>query len=93
MSADRVLSHTPREFAIMMRSNVERKYDEYEDMAYNALMVRQAVNSKRLKKSDLFKRPEDEEAAERKIEELQAKSDHATEWMSQFKQFNENITN
>src|SRR5690625_429931 len=55
----RVLSLTAREFTIMMAANVERTYDDYEKMAVQALMNRQGYHSKKLKKSQLFKRPSD----------------------------------
>lgn len=43
----------------MMAANVERTYDEYEKMAVQALMNRQGYHAKKLKKSQLFKRPSD----------------------------------
>jgi hypothetical protein len=42
-----------------MRAQRERQYDEYERMAYGALMARKATNEKRIKPSDLFERPKD----------------------------------
>lgn len=92
MSSHDVLSQTPREFAIMMRANVERKYDEYEDMAVQAMMHRQATNAKRLKKDDLFKRPKDEVVEKNKADKLMKQSEHATEWLSQFSLFDGKIS-
>lgn len=43
----------------MMAANVERTYDDYEKMAVQALMNRQGYHAKKLKKSQLFKRPSD----------------------------------
>lgn len=76
----------------MMRANVERKYDVYEDMALQAMMHRQATNAKRLKQSDLFKRPVDKDKADRKTEDLKEKAEQASEWMSQFTQFNGKVS-
>lgn len=76
----------------MMRANVERKYDDYEDMALQAMMNRQATNAKRLKQSDLFKRPVDKDKAESKAEELKQKAEQASEWMSQFTQFSDKVS-
>jgi len=59
LDSAKVLSLTPREFTIMMAANVERTYDEYEKMAVQALMNRQGYHAKKLKKSQLFKRPSD----------------------------------
>ena len=88
LTASEVLSLTPREFTIEMRAQGERRSDEYERMADAALMARQAYHAKRLKRSDLFKRPVDVGEAEAKSEELVDKAEHATEWMSQFTNFN-----
>src|SRR5690606_41463050 len=37
MDAHKVLSFTPREFAIMMRAELERKFDRYEEYSHFAL--------------------------------------------------------
>lgn len=71
----------------MMRSNVERTHDEYERMAYSAMMSRQATNAKRLKMSDLYKRPADVSTAEKDLQTMKNKVEHASEWMSQFTLF------
>ncbi|MFD1453221.1 hypothetical protein [Oceanobacillus sojae] len=78
---------TPREFAIEMRANVERIYDEYERMAIMAMMNRQGYHAKKIKQKDLFKRPTAEDAAKQKAEESVDKKEKITEWMSRIKQF------
>lgn len=57
-------------------------------MADAAMMTRQAYHAKRLKPSDLFKRPVDVAKAQEKSEELIDKAENATEWLSQFTNFN-----
>lgn len=75
-----------------MHANVEKKYDEYEDKANEAMMFRHAQNAKRVKKSDLFKRPIDESKAEDKAEKMQEESEKASEWLSQFSLFDGKIS-
>ncbi|MEK3887251.1 hypothetical protein [Bacillus sp. FSL K6-3431] len=71
----------------MMRAQTERKHDEYERMTHEAFMMRQAYHAKRLKPSDLFKRPIDEGVAKSKSVDLQEKAENATEWLAQFANF------
>ena len=71
-----------------MSANVERIYDEYERKAVEALMRENAHRSKRPKASDLFKRPVDDETAKEKTEDLLEKAEQASQWLSQFEQFN-----
>lgn len=71
-----------------MRANVERIYDEYERKAVEALMRENAHRSKRPKVSDLFKRPLDGETARERTEDLMQKAEQASQWLSQFEQFN-----
>lgn len=71
----------------MMRANVERKYDQYEDLSMFAMMQRKATNAKRIKQSDLFKRPVDEGKEEEKVINMKEKVNHANEWLGQFEQF------
>lgn len=82
-----MLSYTPREFKIMLRSQQERKMDDYETMAHAAMMNRQAQHAERLTLTDLYKRPVDAEEAQAKTEELVDKTVHANEWLSQFTNF------
>lgn len=87
MDAHKVLSFTPREFAIMMRAELERKFDRYEEYSHFALMREKAHREKRPKASDLFKRPPDEELAKNKTEDLLSKKEQTMKWLSQFEQF------
>lgn len=87
LDAQKVLSLTPRELTIMMRAEVERRYDEYEKFAHFAIMREKAHREKRPKASDLFKRPPDEEVAKNKTEDLLSKKEKTMEWLSQFEQF------
>ncbi|MBO0602697.1 hypothetical protein I2483_13600 [Sporosarcina sp. E16_3] len=82
-----VESLTPREFTILMRAQQERQFDEYERMAFASIMQESATRAKRPKASDLFKRPVDVDAAEKKVEDLLKKSRNASEWMEQFTLF------
>lgn len=75
-----------------MRANVERIYDEYERKAVEALMHENAHRSKRPKVSDLFKRPVDEETAKNRTQDLKEKAEQASAWLSQFEQFNSEVT-
>lgn len=75
-----------------MRANVERIYDEYERKAIEALMRENAHRSKRPKVGDLFKRPVDEETAKNRTQDLKEKAEQASAWLSQFEQFNSEVT-
>lgn len=44
-----------------------------------------AHRAKKPKKSDLFKRPVDEEKEAEKLADMAEQSKHATEWLSQFR--------
>jgi len=73
-----------------MSANLERVYDEYERKSNEAIMLANAINSsKRIKAGDLFKRPVDEETAKNKTQDLLNQAEQATEWLSQFQQFND----
>ena len=71
----------------MVRAQDERLYDEYDRMAASAMMQRKATDAKRLKQSDLFKRPIDGNAAEEKMLGFKDKAENATDWLSQFSNF------
>ncbi|MGE6487764.1 phage tail assembly chaperone [Paenisporosarcina sp. NPDC076898] len=66
-----VYSLTPREFQILMRAYQERQYDEFDRMAFQTMMVRQAYHAKKLKHADLFKRSE-QNKPKRDVKELKA---------------------
>ena len=78
---------TPRELSIMLAAQRERQYDEMELMAIQAMMIRQAYHAKRLKQSDLFRRPVDEETAKSRADEIQERTEKRMEWLSQFEEF------
>ncbi|MCG7345306.1 hypothetical protein MHZ92_14295 [Sporosarcina sp. ACRSL] len=80
--ATAVLSYTPREFTIMIRAQAGRNEDEYERMAHAAMMNRQAYHAKKLKFSDLFKRPSDKVADKTKLKTLKEKTREANEWLA-----------
>lgn len=83
MSAPETLSLTPREFAIEMHAHTEAVYDEYERMAAQAMMNRAAHHAKKLKQSQLFRRPTDAEKAKDRRE----RSKEIMKWLSQFEEF------
>lgn len=75
---------THRELAILMKAETESAFDNYEDMSMAALMNRQAYHAKKLKATDLFKRPVDDvEAKNRQKDKIQQQR-HAEEWLAQF---------
>ena len=57
LDSSQILSKTPREFSILMAAHTERIYDEYERLATQAIWNRSAYHAKKLKYTDLFKRP------------------------------------
>lgn len=87
LSAPQVLSLTPREFAIEMRAFVEANNDEYEKQALLAIWHRKAQHEKRIKTTDLFKRPKDEERAQKNVEDIRAKQAETMRWLSQIEEF------
>lgn len=70
-----------------MRAHTESVYDEYERMASHAMMMRAAHHAKKLKQSQLFKRPTDEEVAKSKAEDMRARSEETMKWLAQFEEF------
>lgn len=80
-----VLSLTPREFTILMKAQQERQYDVYERMATEAMFVRQAYHAKKLKPSELFKRPNGTEREGRMTaKELREYTEQQQTLLSQF---------
>lgn len=75
---------TPREFSLLLSAQKERQLDEYERMADMAMMIEIAQRSKKPKRSDLFKRPVDEDKAAQELEKMAEQAQHASEWLSQF---------
>lgn len=79
---------THKEFTLLMMANREKTFDQLEMYSIQALMIRRAYHEKkRLKATDLFKRPnENVKKVEKKdvVEDIeQAKS-----YLSQFEYFN-----
>jgi len=71
-----------------MKAQVERNYDEYEDMAMMAIFTRQAYHKDgKLGAKDLFKRPNDGKTAENKANEIKNKQEYTMQWLSQFEEF------
>lgn len=68
----------------MMAAQVERKYDEYERMATQAMMMRAAYHKEKLRQSDLFKRPT---GAEKTAEDIEERQRAIIERLSKFEQF------
>lgn len=80
-----VLSLTPREFTILMRAETESRHDDYERMTTEAMFVRQAYHAKKLKPSDLFKRPDGSKRDKRMTrEELREYTEQQQAVLAQF---------
>lgn len=71
----------------MMAAQVEKRYDDYEQMASMALMVRQAYHAKNLKHSQLFKRPVDDETAKSKLNNAENRMQERMERLSKYEEF------
>jgi len=72
-----------------MRAQVERTYDELERQAGIAIMHANAANSrKRVKSTDLFRRPSGRVNKETTAEDIRRKQRETIERLSRFKQFN-----
>ncbi len=66
-----------------MQAENERRFDEYELMATQAMWNRAAYHAKRLKKSNLFKRPKAGEQVDPKtIEERRKEVDEMNDWLA-----------
>lgn len=70
-----------------MRAHTESVYDEYDRMATEAMMMRAAYHAKKLKQSQLFKRPTDGDQARNKAEEMRERSEETMKWLAQFEEF------
>lgn len=71
----------------MMAAQVERKYDEYERMATQAMMMRAAYHKEKLRQSDLFKRPTGEIKTVKTAEDIEERQRAIIERLSKFEQF------
>lgn len=70
-----------------MDAQRERLYDQYEQSARQAMMQRAAYHAKKLKETDLFKRPTDADTVKVKTQESRAKAEDAMAWIAQFEEF------
>lgn len=70
-----------------MRAHTERIYDEYDRMAYQAMMMRGAYHAKKIKQSDLFTRPKDGKTSKVTADDVRAKQAETMRWLSQFEEF------
>jgi len=90
MYARDVYEHTPAELQLMLRASVERRYDELEQEASIAIMHANAANSKkRVKATDLFKRPSEHRESKRTADDLRREEEETMEWLGQFEQFSD----
>lgn len=71
----------------MMAAQVERKYDEYERMASQAMMMRAAYHKEKLRQSDLYKRPSGEVKTDKTAEDIKERQRAIIERLSKFEQF------
>jgi len=65
-----------------MQAQRERQMDEYERMAYEAMMNRQAQHAKKAKMDDLFRRPSDSISDKTKLAQMKEKTHDANAWLS-----------
>lgn len=92
MYANDVYKHTPAEIQLMFRGAIERNYDELERLAYVAIMNANAMNTKkRIKASDLFKRPTEYRESKRTADDIKRDEKETMEWLSRFEEFSEKI--
>lgn len=88
MSSDKILALTPREYSLLMKAQVERSYDDLEDMAIMAIFTRQAYHKDgKLGADDLFKRPVDGVTAKKTADDIKDKTEYTMRWLSQFEEF------
>ena len=65
-----------------MQAQQERQLDEYERMAHEAMMNRQAQHAKKAKLSDLFKRPTGDIADKSRLTRMKENTQDANAWLS-----------
>jgi len=87
LESSQILSKTPREFSILMSAQIERTYDEYERFAAQAMMNRQAYHAKKLKQSQLFKRPAGEVGTDKTVEDVRDRQESIMNRLEQFEEF------
>jgi hypothetical protein len=65
-----------------LQAENERRYDDYERMAVQALMIEKAHREKRPKLTDLFKRPDKQNSDKKTIDERRKEVDEINAWLS-----------
>ena len=90
MDSQTLLSKTPREFAIMLAAETERRHDDFEVMAANAMMMRAAYHKEKLKQKDLYKRP-NVANDERTAEDIRSRQEEVIERLSRFEEFKDKL--
>ncbi len=91
LSSTEFLLKTPREFSIMLSAEIERRHDDFEVMAANAMMMRAAYHKEKLKQRDLYKRPNSGND-ERTAEDIRNKQKEVIERLSRFEEFKDLLT-
>mgnify|MGYP001159192135 FL=1 len=71
----------------MMSAHVERIYDEYERMAVQAMMTRASYHAKKLKQSDLFKRPSESRRTNKTADDVKERQKAIIAQLERFEEF------
>ena len=66
----------------MLDAQVERQYDEYERMAQEAMMMRGAYHAKKLKATDLFKRPKGSVKVREGLTDMKKETERLNDWLA-----------
>lgn len=69
---------------MLIESQIEAHHDELQKYAVQAMMIRKAYHSKKLKMDDLYKRPSDVVKAEKEYDNAKEMMNHTKEWLAQF---------
>ena len=92
MTALELYKHTPAEYLAMRNGAVEQVYDEMERYASLAIMIGNAVNSrKKIKSGDLFKRPTGDIPTKKTLEDIRKKQEDTLKWLAQFEEFKDKV--
>lgn len=88
MTAVVLYQHTPSEYLNMRVGAIEGIYDEMERDAGLAIMIGNAVNArKKIKSSDLFKRPSNEVKSDKTADDVRTRQKAIKERLEQFEEF------
>jgi len=88
MSAIELYKLTPAEYLAMRKGAVEGVYDELERYSVLAIMIGNAVNaSKRIKATDLFKRPTGEIKTGKTADDVKERQQAIIERLERFEEF------